>query len=156
MTSSQRMAARRVAEGRDVSDHSACVPPPGMSVNMARVYRDKPPTQAPVVRMPSKTGHAASSAVPPLAVSASAASASASAEKAKPGARNALSGPTQSNAAPNNLGGLPTHAHPTAGPEVQPEAQSACIQALIGAIQEHTAALNRNTAALDRAAGLWP
>ncbi|THZ88428.1 hypothetical protein D6C84_00895 [Aureobasidium pullulans] len=61
-----------------------------------------------------------------------------------------------SNAAPNNLGGLPNHAHSTAGPEVQPETQSVSIQALIGAIEEHTAALDRNTAALDRAAGLWP
>ncbi|THX69798.1 hypothetical protein D6D05_08870 [Aureobasidium pullulans] len=169
MSSSQRMAARRIAEGRNVSDHSERVPPPDMAI----AYRNESPVQASasaaskhaasdsvreIVGMGTKTGPAASSAVPPPAVSASAvsASASASAENAKPGARNALSGPTQSNAAPNNLGGLLTHAHPTAGPEVQPEAQSASIQALIGAIEEHTAALNRNTAALDRAAGLWP
>ncbi|KAG2167812.1 hypothetical protein VTO58DRAFT_105452 [Aureobasidium pullulans] len=163
----QRMAARRIAEGRNVSDHSERVPPPDMAI----AYRNESPVQASasaasmhaasgsvgeIVGMGTKTGPAASSAVPPPAVSASAASASASAENAKPGARNALSGPTQSNAAPNNLGGLLTHAHPNAGPEVQPEAQSASIQVLIGAIEEHTAALNRNIAALDRAAGLWP
>ncbi|THX57561.1 hypothetical protein D6D06_03638 [Aureobasidium pullulans] len=155
-----RMAARRIAEGRNVSDHSERVPPPDMAI----AYRNESPVQASasaaskhaasgsvreIVGMGTKTSPAASSAVPPPAVSASA-------ENAKPGARNALSGPTQSNAAPNNLGGLLTHAHPTAGPEVQPEAQSASIQALIGAIEEHTAALNRNIAALDRAAGLWP
>ncbi|THW69685.1 hypothetical protein D6D02_06710 [Aureobasidium pullulans] len=129
----QRIAARRIAEGRDVSDRYERVPPPKMAV----AYRNEVATRA----------------------SASAASkhaTSASAEKAQPGARNALSGPTQSSAPPNNLGGLPNHAHSTAGPEVRPETQSASIQALIGAIEEHTAALDRNTAALDRAAGLWP
>ncbi|THW82480.1 hypothetical protein D6D17_09437 [Aureobasidium pullulans] len=147
MTSVQRMAARRIAEGRDVSDHSERVLHQGMglnTVNMALVYRNESPAQAPVVRMLTKTSPASASA------------ASASAEKTKPGLRNVLSDPTQSNAPPNNLGGLPTHAHSTAGPEVQPETQSASIQALIGAIQEHTTALDRNTAALDRAAGLWP
>ncbi|THZ49531.1 hypothetical protein D6C90_03406 [Aureobasidium pullulans] len=58
-----RMAARRAAEGRDASVHFECVPPPGVAVSMARVYRDKPPAQA-IVRMPGKTGHAASSAAP--------------------------------------------------------------------------------------------
>ncbi|THW12789.1 hypothetical protein D6D24_06389 [Aureobasidium pullulans] len=167
LTYVQRMAARRVAEGRDVSDRYERVPPPEMAV----AYRNEVAAQASasaaskhaasasasaasgsvreIVGMGTKTGPAAGSAVPPPV-------ASASAENAKSGARNALSGPTQSNAPPNNLGGLLTHAHPTAGPEVQPEAQSASIQALIGAIEEHTAALNRNTAALDRAAGLWP
>ncbi|THY80280.1 hypothetical protein D6C95_09575 [Aureobasidium pullulans] len=129
MTFVQRMAARRVAEGRDLSVHFECVPPSGMSVNMARAYRDKPPTQAPVVRMSTKTGPAASSAAPASVAPESAAF------------NSATSNPTASN---------------SAGPRVQPEAQSASIQALIGAIQEHTAALDRNTAALDRAAGLWP
>lgn len=77
-----------------------------------------------IVRMGTKTGPAASSAVPPPVASASAASASAASKSA---------------------------ASNSAGPEVQPEAQSASIHALSGAIQEHTTALDRNTAALDRA-----
>ncbi|THZ22929.1 hypothetical protein D6C91_03833 [Aureobasidium pullulans] len=128
MTSSQRMAARRIAEGRDASDRSERVPPPDLSVNTP-VYRNELPAQAPVVRMPTKTGPAASSAAPASVAPESAAF------------NSATSNPTASN---------------SAGPEVQPEAQSASIQALIGAIQEHTAALDRNTATLDRAAGLWP
>ncbi|CAD0043250.1 unnamed protein product [Aureobasidium pullulans] len=127
----ERLAARRIAEGRDISDRYERVAAQASASAASGSVRE-------TVGMGTKTGPAAGSA------------------KAKPGARNALSGPTQSNAPPNNLGGLPNHAHSTAGPEVQPETQSASIQALIGAIEEHTAALNRNTAALDRAAGLWP
>ncbi|THW73166.1 hypothetical protein D6D18_10277 [Aureobasidium pullulans] len=129
MTYVQRMAARRVAEGRDASVHFVCVPPPRVAVSMARAYRDKSTAQAPVVGMPGKTDPGASSAAPASVAPESAAF------------NSATSNPTASN---------------SAGPEVQPEAQSASIQALIGAIQEHTTALDRNTAALDRAAGLWP